>query len=488
MAGVTATTFSRTEGAAWRQDLLPGGALDWRQVVFGPHRFHSRVGVYGALGTACLVVALALGRPELAIVAAPLLVLVIAGVMRLGPPELEVALSAAATTVLEEDEIELRVNLRGPRRVANLDLLLALPPGLIPVDPARPAARSLSFRGEEEQVVVFRLRPARWGIYRVGPLSIQTWERLHTSSVETTIDASVTIRVLPHLGALRSLVTPADTRVTTGNQVSRRAGDGMEFADIRPYQPGDRARSINWRISARHDQLWVNDHHPEQSTDVLLFLDIFELAADFKGENTLDRSVRAAARLASAYLARKDRVGLVALGGYLSWVPPGTGTATLYRILDVLLQATVVSTTAYKDIESLPIRGLPSRALVLAISPLLDERAVQVLFGLRRHGWDVAIVDVSPLQYGAPGSGGRIAASLTKGTMLDRVRRPLAHDELDHAKVGRLAHRLWTLQRQRLHEDYRSSGISVVEWDRVTDVDTAIMELEMTRRSSRRGL
>jgi uncharacterized protein (DUF58 family) len=59
------------------------------------------------------------------------------------------------------------------------------------------------------------------------------------------------------------MLAPLETQVFIGNQVSRTRGDGIEFADIREWEPGDRRRRINWRASARRSELWVNEQHPD---------------------------------------------------------------------------------------------------------------------------------------------------------------------------------------------------------------------------------
>ena len=81
------------------------------------------------------------------------------------------------------------------------------------------------------------------------------------------------------------MLAPLETQVFVGNQVSRARGDGIEFADIREWAPGDRVRSINWRASARRGELWVNQQHPERNTDVVLFLDTF---TDVRDERARD--------------------------------------------------------------------------------------------------------------------------------------------------------------------------------------------------------
>ena len=80
---------------------------------------------------------------------------------------------------------------------------------------------------------------------------------------------------IPSEETLRSLVPPLETQVFAGNQVSRVRGEGIEFADLREWQPGDRLRRVNWRATALRGALWVNEQNPERNTDVVLFLDTF---------------------------------------------------------------------------------------------------------------------------------------------------------------------------------------------------------------------
>ena len=149
----------------------------------------------------------------------------------------------------------------------------------------------------------------------------------------------------------------------------------------------------------------MNEEHPERNTDVILFLDTFVEARE-EDESTLDVAVRAAATLADRYLERKDRVGLVSFGGYLNWLLPGSGLVQLYRIVDSLLDTEIILSYAWKGVDVIPPRTLPPKALVLAITPLLDERAVTTLLDLRARGFDLAVIEVSPVRVRV-GRGGR---------------------------------------------------------------------------------
>ena len=73
------------------------------------------------------------------------------------------------------------------------------------------------------------------------------------------------------------------------------------------------------------------------------------------------------------------------------------GSVQLYRIVDALLDTDIALSYAWKGADVIPPRTLPPQALVIGLTPLLDERSVGALLDLRARGFDLAIVDVSPL-------------------------------------------------------------------------------------------
>jgi uncharacterized protein (DUF58 family) len=421
-----------------------------------------KLAAYVGVAAAALLAGLALGRPEPVAVAAPLAVLVVVGLASARDPELEVDAAVDRDRAIVGDQVTVELRLRARRARDRLELLLVVPPGLEgPAGPARPWALAMALAAGEERTLTVTLACRRWGVYRLGDLRLRAHDRFRLFTWEQRPDRRVPVKVFPEPQALRALVRPRETQVSTGNQVSRHRGEGIEFADIRPFLPGDRPRSINWRATARRGAPWVNERHPERTTDVVLFLDSF---ADVHGQrgSTLDLAVGAAASLAAAYLRQRDRVGLVGFGGFVQWLQPGSGQAALYRLLDTLMETQVFATVAWKGIRHLPPRTLPPKALIVALTPLLDERATTALFDLLARGYDLAVVEVSPMA-GAPGPAGGASGGDWEP----------------------LARRVWALERETLRHRYQRLGAAVVEWTEDAHLQQVLLEVEACRRHAR---
>jgi uncharacterized protein (DUF58 family) len=255
---------------------------------------------------------------------------------------------------------------------------------------------------------------------------------------------------------LRRALQPVETQLFSGNEVARAKGDGIEFADIRQWSAGDALKRVNWRASARRGDLWVNEAHPERNTDVILFVDSFA-EARLGAAGTLDLAVRATAALADMYVGRRDRVGLIGFGGILRWLVPGTGTVQLYRIIDALLDTQIVLSYYWKELDVIPRRTLPPSALVIALSPLLDRRTVGALLDLRARGYDLAVIDVSPVPF---------------------TRRPARG-------LDAVAYNIWTLRRDALRHQLQRAGVAVAEWQSGQPLQAVLEEVREFRRYAR---
>jgi uncharacterized protein (DUF58 family) len=402
----------------------------------------AKLGAYAGLTALGLVASLVLGFPELVALASPFALVAGAGLALAETPDPEVSVELERERSIEGDELLLTLRIATPIPIEQIDLALSVPEGLSLADGKNPVA--LRMPGGERELE-YRISCDRWGSYVLGALRLVAHDRFRIFRYERSLDFAVPLKVYPRSELVRDLLKPLETQVFTGNLVAREKGEGIEFADLREFVPGDRVRRINWRASARRGELWVNELHAERNADVILFLDSFTEAR------------RGTAALVEHYLEHKDRVGLVSFGGVLNWLLPSTGMTQLYRVVDSLLDTEIVLNYAWKDIDVIPRRTLPPKALVIGLTPLLDERAAGALLDLRARGFDLAIVEISPVPFVVPG----------------------------REAQAQLAYDIWKLRRDALRGQYERAGVPVAVWNDEVPLVAALEEVRAFRRYAR---
>jgi uncharacterized protein (DUF58 family) len=348
--------------------------------------------------------------------------------------------------------VAVAVTVTATAAVPLMELLEPLPPG---TELASGRNRALvALRPGQAWHWSFEVRCPGRGVRDLGTVAVRVGDRWGVRAWEGHHVARARVRVHPRIAPLRSLPRPRRTQTSMGDYVSPAQGEGIEPGDIRPFAPGDRVRQVHWRASLRLGTLYVTQHHRERNAAVVLMLDTLAQAGA-PPATTLDWGVRAAASLATAYLARKDRVGLIVYGGLIDWVRPGAGRAQYERLAATFLKADVVFTYVAKDLALVPPRVLPPQALVIAITPLLDGRFTTAALDLAARGFDLVVLAVSP-----------VAATRAA---------------LDGGPVSDLACRLWALERRQRLDALRRHGLAVQEWDPAEPLERALAGLGRPR-------
>jgi uncharacterized protein (DUF58 family) len=407
---------------------------------------------YAVLAGLGLVGALALRRPELAVVAAPFALLLAIGT-RAREPRISVELTLESDRTLESTTFPATVEVTTDTPIDRLEVVLELPRGIEVADGS--GARALRLGAGESRQLELGLRCVRWGVFDLGRIDLRIRDVFRLVTWESRVENAHRLRAYPSPPTIHRIISPLQTQAFAGSEVARVKGEGVEYADIRDFVPGDRVRSINWRASARRQGLVVNERHPERNTDVVLFIDSF---ADVRGggRSVLEDAVRAAAALATRYLERRDRVGLVGFGGVLRWLQPGMGATQRYRLIETMLETGVAPTYTWRDVNLIPARIIPAASLILALTPLVDERFIAAIGDLRGRRFDVAVVEVDPVPLVQPG----------------------------RSETDKQAYRLWLLEREVLRARLVALGIGVATWG-ADDLDTVLEEVRTYRRYAR---
>ena len=385
---------------------------------------------YSILAIAALAGALVTGYSGLAVLAAPFVLALTLGLRRSGTIPVNATVTLDSDQVLEGDLVTGRITLVWDGTF-DADVILHRLSG---VTMTRAGARSWSLpRSSGGAELPIELQATDWGRHTIGELWLRLTSPQGLLVWSGKVTAGPTLRVLPTADRLTRLLDPAEAHAVLGVHRSRRLGDGHDFAELRPYTPGDRLRDLNWGASARHRRPFVNRYHPERSGEVVIALDVF---ADGSVGSTraLASAARAAWALASVHLRTNDRVGIVGLGGRTQWLPPGGGRRAKYRLLETLLSIggeVADSATRYQGHARI---SLPASALIVALTPLQDRRIVETLSFWRARGRSVAVVVIDTR---------------------DMLGQPISAAET-------LARRLWTLELDGYRGTLMRLGIPVV--------------------------
>ena len=250
------------------------------------------------------------------------------GLARLQPPaQVEARVELPRERALQGEELTLRLEVRADRDLAALQVRLSAPEGMrlanavYRIDDLRAGERRPA-GGAREPREVGRVHGDGGGVAgsgRAGPLrgARRCALGLHA-------------RVYPSPQTLRAMITPRETQPSAGNLVGGGAGSGIEFSEVRPFAPGDERRHVNWRATARRNELWVTARRPERNADLVLFLDAFTHLGT-PTQSALDVMVGAAAALARRSLRDRDKVGIISFGGALSWLRPAPASGSSTR-------------------------------------------------------------------------------------------------------------------------------------------------------------
>jgi uncharacterized protein (DUF58 family) len=424
------------------------------QPVWRVSRLAWRLGMVGILAVIAGVV---LARPEPIVVAAPCLVAMLVALRQPRPETVYVTAHVSELRSFEEDPVQVDVQVRAPTELGEIALDLDLPP-LFQIDEAR---QRHGF-GVESVSETWTVRAGRWGRWRLGPVHLGVRSRGwgYVGTADLTLSE---LTVFPPPARARDIAVPPMLLARVGSHVARRAGSGIEFAGIRSFAPGDAVRRINWAVSTRRDDLYVNEFAAERAADIVAVVDTTVDVGPF-GRSTLDLGVRGAAAVVQAYLRYSDRVGVVALGGALRWLGPDVGTRQYYRIVETLLASRRDDSFLEPELAHLPPQALPPGALAFVFTSLIDARAVEAIRDLRERGHPVVVVDVLTTE--PPGESDEYEGRLRE-------------------EQKQLAVRIWRLERQVLLYGLESIGVTVLKWDEEYGVALDRVRLEPLLRGGR---
>ncbi|MEU4639076.1 DUF58 domain-containing protein [Micromonospora sp. NPDC023814] len=303
----------------------------------------------------------------------------------------------------------------------------------------------------------------RWGRHPVGPAGARVAAAQGLLVSRAVVTEPARVRVYPRTEPFDAVEAMPRAAGLVGAHHSRRPGEGGELAGVRVFAPGDRLRRIDWRVSLRARQLHVAATLSDRDAEVVVLLDVLAEAGRSGGvsgaASVLDTTVRAAAAIAEHYLHRGDRVSMLEYGPAARRLRPATGRRQYLTVLEWLLDVRAESSPHEPYDQVFGPQLLSADALVVVLTPLLDERSAQMLARLARSGRFVVAVDTLPADLAPPKDRG----------------------------WAEVAYRLWRLDRDTMIGQLREHGVPVVRWAGAGSLDQVLRDVARLATAPRVG-
>lgn len=388
---------------------------------------------------AALAAALISGRWQLVAFAAPMLgVLASVGWQR---PVGRMSVQATPDFIrtFETEQVAIQVDLGAPPAGSTADLSVTAPPGM--------HTEVLDSTNADAHTVNVGVAADRWGRY---PVAARVDVVAAGGLLAGTGSADIAdVFVFPMVPPAPTPLPRTDMLDRLGTHLTRFIGPGVEFADIRPYVPGDQLRTVNWAVSARRGSLYVTQRLTDRSMDVVVVVDLSHQPPG-PATTATKRSVEGAVQVVQAALRNGDRAGVIGLAGQQPrWLGPDIGQRQFYRVLDTVLGTGAGYQTMSGTVA--PRTAIPPGAAIVAFSTLLDGSFGLALIELSRRGHVVVVVDV------------------LEGC-------PLGED------LDPIVNRMWALQRAAMYRDMRVVGVEVVAWPTSVPLEAALRMMPDTAR------
>lgn len=257
---------------------------------------------------------------------------------------------------------------------------------------------------------------------------------------------------------IQIMTNKAVNDVLAGEYHSVFKGQGMEFDEVREYQPGDEIRTIDWNVTARTGHPYVKRFREERELTLLFLVDL-SASGRFGSVKNMKNEVATelCALLAFSAIKNNDKVGLVVFTEEVEmFIPPAKGTTHVLRLISELLSFEPKKNgTKIRAGLDFAARILNRRSIVFLISDFFDKEYDRTLRILSRRHDLIALSVNDPREYELPDVGlldlqdAETGATITIDTGSPAVRR-------QYAAAGRA-------RSEGLRESLRSMDIDLIE-------------------------
>lgn len=259
-------------------------------------------------------------------------------------------------------------------------------------------------------------------------------------------------------------------------------GQGMEFDEVREYQPGDEIRTIDWNVTARAGTPFIKRYSEERELTVLFVVDVSASGIFGSGSRSrLDVIVELAAVLMFSALRNNDRVGLLTFADDVeAWFAPRKGKSNVLRLLRELLSVTPVKSGTNIDQALKTINTVQKRkAVVFLMSDFLDHISKSTLVATHGRHDLVSVCVQDPREQLLPESGLLNLQDAETGTVVQV--------DAGNAKVRQQFAIQASKRQQQLKAQMQQAGVDLLHIDLAESYVTSLQRFFTMRERRQRG-
>ena len=342
----------------------------------------------------------------------------------------------------ESVTITLFVTNEGRRRIRGI-----IRDGWQPSAVATPRRARVDVPAGERRAVMTTLTPFRRGERRAAHVTVRSFGPLRLAARQASIAMPGAITVLPPFNSRKHLPSRlARLRELDGATSVMVRGQGTEFDSLRDYVRGDDVRSIDWRATARRNDLVVRTWRPERDRRVVIVIDSGRTsAARIDNEPRIDTAFESALLLAALASSAGDRVDLLIFDRRIrARVQGATGAELLSRMVSSM--ASVDPELIEMDWTAVPglVRSVTSQHALVVLATTIDAPGAS-------HGL-LSVLPQLTRKHTV------VVSSVTDPTVLDATRERANRDEVYRAAAAERA----LLDQSRVAAAVRQLGADVV--------------------------
>ena len=221
-----------------------------------------------------------------------------------------------------------------------------------------------------QKTIHYKVRPTERGIYNFGNANVYASSALKLATKKHILATEKELKCYPSFLKLGDFNFKAFTNqsATYGTKKNRKLGHSLEFEQIKEYVAGDDIRTINWKATAKRNQLMVNQYVEEKSQPIYTIIDKGRaMQMQFNNVSLLDYAVNATLTISNVILKKQDKAGTLSFSTKLEdWVVAEKRNSQMRLISEALYNIkTNFSESDFSTLYAVVKRKITNRSLLI---------------------------------------------------------------------------------------------------------------------------